>query len=63
MVASDRSYGTARECDVPSIPHAARRIPHTKGRGDQRRNLGRTGLRVSVLGYGAGAVGGLMTKE
>jgi aryl-alcohol dehydrogenase-like predicted oxidoreductase len=28
----------------------------------QRRRLGRTGLDVSVLGYGAGAVGGLMTK-
>lgn len=28
----------------------------------QRRRLGRTGLEVSVLGYGAGAVGGLMTK-
>lgn len=26
------------------------------------RTLGRTGLQVSVLGYGAGAVGGLMTK-
>ena len=28
----------------------------------QMRTLGRTGLKVSVLGYGAGAVGGLMTK-
>ena len=28
----------------------------------QRRKLGRTGLEVSVLGYGAGAVGGLFTK-
>src|SRR3954454_8953028 len=28
----------------------------------QKRRLGRTGLEVSVLGYGAGAVGGLMTK-
>ena len=28
----------------------------------QRRRLGRTGLQVSVLGYGAGAVGGLFTK-
>lgn len=27
-----------------------------------QRNLGRTGLRVSTLGYGAGAVGGLMVK-
>ena len=26
------------------------------------RRLGRTGLKVSVLGYGAGAVGGLFTK-
>ena len=28
----------------------------------ERRRLGRTGLHVSVLGYGAGAVGGLFTK-
>ncbi len=28
----------------------------------QRRRLGRTGLPISVLGFGAGAVGGLMTK-
>jgi len=28
----------------------------------QKRKLGRTGLEVSVLGFGAGAVGGLMTK-
>lgn len=28
----------------------------------QRRKLGRTGLEVSILGYGAGAVGGLFTK-
>jgi aryl-alcohol dehydrogenase-like predicted oxidoreductase len=28
----------------------------------QRRKLGRTGLSISVLGFGAGAVGGLMTK-
>lgn len=28
----------------------------------ERRRLGRTGLQVSVLGYGAGAVGGLFTK-
>lgn len=28
----------------------------------QKRKLGRTGLDVSVLGYGAGAVGGLFTK-
>jgi aryl-alcohol dehydrogenase-like predicted oxidoreductase len=28
----------------------------------QRRRFGRTGLELSVLGYGAGAVGGLMTK-
>lgn len=28
----------------------------------ERRRLGRTGLSVSVLGYGAGAVGGLFTK-
>ena len=28
----------------------------------ERRTLGRTGLQVSVLGYGAGAVGGLMTR-
>ncbi|HEX9557711.1 MAG TPA: aldo/keto reductase [Reyranella sp.] len=28
----------------------------------ERRRLGRTGLKVSVLGYGAGAVGGLFTK-
>ncbi|HTR87803.1 MAG TPA: aldo/keto reductase, partial [Reyranella sp.] len=28
----------------------------------QKRRLGRTGLELSVLGYGAGAVGGLMTK-
>ncbi len=28
----------------------------------ERRRLGRTGLEVSVLGYGAGAVGGLFTK-
>ncbi len=28
----------------------------------QKRKLGRTGLQVSVLGYGAGAVGGLFTK-
>ena len=28
----------------------------------QKRRLGRTGLDVSVLGYGAGAVGGLFTK-
>ena len=27
-----------------------------------RRKLGRTGLEISVLGFGAGAVGGLMTK-
>lgn len=28
----------------------------------EQRNLGRTGLRVSTLGYGAGAVGGLMVR-
>ena len=28
----------------------------------ERRKLGRTGLQVGVLGFGAGAVGGLMTK-
>jgi len=28
----------------------------------QKRRLGRTGLEVSILGYGAGAVGGLFTK-
>lgn len=28
----------------------------------EQRTLGRTGLRVSVLGYGAGAVGGLMVR-
>ena len=28
----------------------------------EKRRLGRTGLKVSVLGYGAGAVGGLFTK-
>ena len=28
----------------------------------QKRRLGRTGLEISVLGFGAGAVGGLMTK-
>ena len=28
----------------------------------ERRRLGRTGLEISVLGFGAGAVGGLMTK-
>ncbi|HYD06727.1 MAG TPA: aldo/keto reductase [Reyranella sp.] len=28
----------------------------------EKRRLGRTGLQVSVLGYGAGAVGGLFTK-
>jgi len=28
----------------------------------QKRRFGRTGLELSVLGYGAGAVGGLMTK-
>lgn len=28
----------------------------------QKRRLGRTGLEVSVLGFGAGAVGGLMTR-
>ena len=28
----------------------------------QKRRLGRTGLQISVLGYGAGAVGGLFTK-
>ena len=28
----------------------------------ERRRLGRTGLQVGVLGFGAGAVGGLMTK-
>ncbi len=28
----------------------------------QRRRFGRTGLEISVLGFGAGAVGGLMTK-
>ncbi len=28
----------------------------------QRRKLGRTGLEISILGFGAGAVGGLMTK-
>lgn len=28
----------------------------------QKRKLGRTGLEVSILGYGAGAVGGLFTK-
>ena len=29
----------------------------------QKRRLGRTGLKVSVLGYGAGADGGLFTKD
>ncbi len=28
----------------------------------EQRDLGRTGLRVSTLGYGAGAVGGLMVR-
>ena len=28
----------------------------------QKRKLGRTGLEISVLGFGAGVVGGLMTK-
>src|ERR1700733_7398637 len=28
----------------------------------ERRRFGRTGLELSVLGFGAGAVGGLMTK-
>lgn len=28
----------------------------------ERRTLGRTGIEVSILGYGCGAVGGLMTK-
>jgi aryl-alcohol dehydrogenase-like predicted oxidoreductase len=28
----------------------------------ERRKLGRTGLEISILGFGAGAVGGLMTK-
>ena len=28
----------------------------------EQRDLGRTGLRVSVLGYGAGAIGGLMVR-
>ena len=28
----------------------------------EKRRLGRTGLKVSVLGYGAGAVGGLFSK-
>src|SRR3954452_19667713 len=32
------------------------------GGGMEQRDLGRTGLRVSVLGYGAGAVGGLMVR-
>src|SRR5260370_282895 len=34
----------------------------TGGAKMQKRRLGRTGLEVSVLGYGAGAVGGLFTK-
>jgi aryl-alcohol dehydrogenase-like predicted oxidoreductase len=34
----------------------------TGGDDMQKRRLGRTGLEISVLGYGAGAVGGLMTK-
>src|SRR5262249_26654795 len=43
-------------------PRAAPRR-REKGRSRmERRRLGRTGLMVSVLGYGAGAVGGLFTK-
>src|SRR4029450_8588698 len=38
------------------------RIPSKRKRNMQKRRLGRTGLEVSVLGYGAGAVGGLFTK-
>src|SRR5258708_17865690 len=37
------------------------RGPNEGGKMEKRR-LGRTGLQVSVLGYGAGAVGGLFTK-
>src|SRR6476659_4200250 len=39
------------------------RTTETRRRGNmQKRRLGRTGLEVSVLGYGAGAVGWLFTK-
>ena len=45
--------------DDPSVRCAGEK----KGRTEiHKRRLGRTGLEVSVLGYGAGAVGGLFTK-
>src|SRR5438067_12542857 len=45
--------------DVPAILSASTRAQEAAV---ERRKLGRTGLDVSLLGFGCGAVGGLMTK-
>src|ERR687898_3217651 len=52
------SWSTTRRARSTSTA----RISSKRKRNMQKRRLGRTGLEVSVLGYGAGAVGGLFTK-
>src|SRR6476619_4732602 len=57
--------GGAIACDRPKWKHLGGESPaprRREGREMEQRVLGRTGLRVSVLGYGAGAVGGLMVR-
>jgi aryl-alcohol dehydrogenase-like predicted oxidoreductase len=53
-------------CRVPRRVHSCAGCtclhPHNKVHSMQLRELGRTGLQVSVLGFGCGAVGGLMVR-
>src|SRR5215468_8935075 len=51
------SWSTTRRARSTSTARTSGEETHM-----QKRRLGRTGLDVSVLGYGAGAVGGLFTK-
>ena len=44
------------------IPAAESRAEMTGELPMEQRPLGKTGLSVSVLGYGCGAIGGLMVK-